>query len=159
MTKSWNELSAYSLEKGDSAVTFTPTFTVFKYCVEFQGAKFVDVPLKDDFSVDVEGMQKAFTSEAKLLYLCSPNNPTANQLKPREIEALIEEFPGIVLVDEAYAEYADYSVVPLIKKYENLVVLRTFSQSFQLGRSADSATRWRIRHWPKLWTRLLHHTR
>ena len=121
------------LEEGNSAVTFTPTFTVFRYCVEYQGSKFVSVPLKDDFSVDIEAMRKQFTSEAKLLYLCSPNNPTASQLKPREIEALIEEFPGIVLVDEAYGEYADYSVVPLINKYENLVVLRTFSKAFSLA--------------------------
>jgi histidinol-phosphate aminotransferase len=121
------------LEEGNSAVTFTPTFTVFRYCVEYQGAKFVSVPLKDDFSIDIDGMRKAFTPEARLLYLCSPNNPTASQLKPREIEALIEEFPGIVLVDEAYGEYADYSVVPLINKYENLVVLRTFSKAFSLA--------------------------
>jgi histidinol-phosphate aminotransferase len=121
------------LEKGNSAVTFTPTFTVFKYCVEYQGAKFVSVPLKEDFSIDVENMRKAFTSDARLLYLCSPNNPTGNQLKPMEIEALIEEFPGIVLVDEAYGEYADYSVIPLIKKYQNLVVLRTFSKAFSLA--------------------------
>jgi len=121
------------LEAGNSAVTFPPTFTVFKYCVEYQDAKIVAVPLKDDFSVDIDGMRKAFTPEARLLYLCSPNNPTASQLKPREIEALIEEFPGIVLVDEAYGEYADYSVVPLINKYENLVVLRTFSKAFSLA--------------------------
>jgi histidinol-phosphate aminotransferase len=121
------------LEKGNRAVTFSPTFSVFKYCVLNEGAKYVPVSLKNDFSVDIEAMQRAFTSNAKLLYLCSPNNPTANQLKPREIEALIEEFPGIVLVDEAYAEYADYSVVPLIKKYENLIVLRTFSKAFSLA--------------------------
>ena len=121
------------LEKGNSAVTFTPTFSVFKYCIQHQEANYVAVPLKDKFAVDMESMRKAFTSEAKLLYLCSPNNPTANQLKPREIETLIEEFPGIVLVDEAYAEYADYSVVPLINKYENLIVLRTFSKAFSLA--------------------------
>ena len=121
------------LEKGKSAVTFTPTFTIFKYCVQDQGAKFITVPLKNDFSVDVEAMQKAFTADARLLYLCSPNNPTASQLKPREIEALIEDFPGIVIVDEAYAEYADYSVVPLLNKYENLIVLRTFSKAFSLA--------------------------
>jgi histidinol-phosphate aminotransferase len=121
------------LEEGNTAVTFIPTFTVFKYCVQYQGAKFVAVPLKDDFSVDIEGMRKEFTPDAKLLYLCSPNNPTASQLKPREIEALIDEFPGIVLVDEAYAEYADYSVVQLINKYENLIVLRTFSKAFSLA--------------------------
>jgi histidinol-phosphate aminotransferase len=121
------------LQAKDSAVTFAPTFSVFKYCVKYQGAGYVPVPLKDDFNVDMDAMRKAFTSNARLLYLCSPNNPTAGQLKPREIEALTEEFPGIVLVDEAYAEYADYSVVPLVKKYENLIVLRTFSKAFSLA--------------------------
>ncbi len=121
------------LGKGESAVTFTPTFSVFKCDVDYQGSEYVTVPLKDDFSIDMEGMLKTFTSTAKLMYLCSPNNPTASQLKPREIETLIEEFPGIVLVDEAYAEYADYSIVPLIKKYENLIVLRTFSKAFSLA--------------------------
>ena len=121
------------LEKGDRAVTFMPTFSIFRYCVNYGGADFVGLPLRDDFSVNVEAMLAAFTPEAKLLYLCSPNNPTANQLKPREVEALMEDFPGIVLVDEAYAEYADYSVVPLIDKYENLIVLRTFSKAFGLA--------------------------
>jgi histidinol-phosphate aminotransferase len=121
------------LEKGDKAVTFVPTFSVFKCCVDFSRADFVGVPLRDDFSVDVAAMQAAFTPDARLLYLCSPNNPTGNQLKQREIEALTEDFPGIVMVDEAYAEYADYSVVPLIDKYPNLVVLRTFSKAFGLA--------------------------
>ncbi|HLC00623.1 MAG TPA: histidinol-phosphate transaminase [Candidatus Bathyarchaeia archaeon] len=121
------------LEKGDRAVTFMPTFSIFKYCVNYGGADFVGVPLRDDFTIDFAGMEATFTPDAKLLYLCSPNNPTANQLKRREIEALMEAFPGIVLVDEAYAEYADYSVVPLINKYENLIVLRTFSKAFGLA--------------------------
>jgi len=121
------------VERGNKAVTFTPTFSVFKCCVNFAGAEFVGVSLRDDFSLDVAEMEAAFTADARLLYLCSPNNPTASQLKRREIEALTEAFPGIVLVDEAYAEYADYSVVPLIDKYENLVVLRTFSKAFGLA--------------------------
>ena len=121
------------LEKGDRAVTFTPTFSIFKYCVNYGGADFVGVPLRDDFTIDAKAMQAAFKPDAKLLYLCSPNNPTASQLKLEEVEVLTEEFPGVVLVDEAYAEYADYSVVPLIDKYENLVVLRTFSKAFGLA--------------------------
>lgn len=121
------------LEVGDRAITFVPTFSVFKCCVDFHGANFAGVPLRDDFSVDMPAMQAEFTPSARLLYLCSPNNPTANQLKQREIEALTEDFPGIVMVDEAYAEYADYSVVPLIDKYPNLVVLRTFSKAFGLA--------------------------
>jgi len=121
------------LEPGNSAVTFLPTFTVFKYCVQYQGADFVGVPLKNDFSVDIAGISKAFSKDSKLLYLCSPNNPTASQLKLDEIESLTAAFPGIVLVDEAYAEFADYSVVSLINKYENLIVLRTFSKAFSLA--------------------------
>jgi histidinol-phosphate aminotransferase len=121
------------LEKGDKAVTFAPTFSVFRYSVKYQGAEYVAVPLRKGFQLDVEAMREAFTPEAKLLYLCSPNNPTGNQLERGEVEALIEEFPGIVMVDEAYGEYADYSVVPLISKYENLVVLRTFSKAFGLA--------------------------
>jgi histidinol-phosphate aminotransferase len=121
------------LQKGEDAITFEPTFSIFKYCVQYQGANYRPVPLKEDFSVDIGAMEKAFTPTAKLLYLCSPNNPTANELKPREMEALIEDFPGIVMVDEAYAEYGEHSVVPLINKYENLVVLRTFSKAFSLA--------------------------
>ena len=121
------------LEKGDKAVTFAPTFSVFGYCVKYKGAEYIRVPLQKGFKLDVEAMQEAFTPEAKLLYLCSPNNPTGNQFGQGEVEALIEEFPGIVMVDEAYEEYADYSVVPLISKYENLVVLRTFSKAFGLA--------------------------
>jgi len=121
------------LEKGDRVVTFAPTFSVFRYCAKYQGADYVSVPLRKDFKLDVEAMHEAFTPKAKLLYLCSPNNPTGNQFGLDEVEALIEEFPGIVMVDEAYGEYADYSVVPLINKYENLVVLRTFSKAFGLA--------------------------
>lgn len=121
------------LEKGDRAVTFAPTFSVFRYCVKYQGADYVSVPLQRGFKLDVKAMRGVFTPEAKLLYLCSPNNPTGNQFGLGEVEAIIEEFSGIVMVDEAYGEYADYSVVPLIDKYENLVVLRTFSKAFGLA--------------------------
>ena len=121
------------LEKGNRAVTFTPTFSIFKYCVKYCGADLDVVPLKEDFTLDMKAMRSVFSSDSKLLYLCSPNNPTANQLSLEAIESLTEIFPGIVLVDEAYAEYADFSIVPLIHKYENLIVLRTFSKSFGLA--------------------------
>lgn len=121
------------LEKGDKAVTFAPTFSVFRFCVKYQDAVYVEVPLREGFRLDVDAMREAFTPGANLLYLCSPNNPTGNQFGLGEVEALIEDFPGIVLVDEAYGEYADYSVVSLIRKYENLVVLRTFSKAFGLA--------------------------
>jgi len=121
------------LEKGDRVVSIAPTFPVFRQCIQRQGAEYVAVPLLRDFGLDVESLVDAFMPEASLLYLCSPNNPTANQFKKEDIITLIEEFPGIVVVDEAYAEYADYSMVQLAEKYENLIVLRTFSKAFGLA--------------------------
>ncbi len=121
------------LDKNDQAVTFSPTFSVFKYCVKYQGAKYLEVPLQRGFKLDFEAMRTAFRPEVRMLYLCSPNNPTGNQFELGEIEDLIEDFDGMVLVDEAYGEYADYSVIPLTWKYENLVVLRTFSKAFGLA--------------------------
>jgi len=73
------------LEKGNAAVTFAPTFSVVKYCVRYEGAEYVEVPLKDDFSIDIESMLKAFTPKAKLLYLCSPNNPPQISLNPERL--------------------------------------------------------------------------
>jgi histidinol-phosphate aminotransferase len=133
------------LEKGDEAVSVTPTFPVFRYCIKHQDAECTAVPLLKNFGLDVAKLLDNFTSETKLLYLCSPNNPTANQFKMNEIENLIEEFPGIVIVDEAYAEYADYSMVSLIDKYENLIILRTLSKAFglaglRLGYAVTNAT-------------------
>jgi histidinol-phosphate aminotransferase len=121
------------MEKGDSAVSVTPTFPILSFCAKRQGAEYIAVPLLKDFGLDVKKLLGTFSSKTSLLYLCSPNSPTANQFKKNEIEKLIGEFPGMVLLDEAYAEYADYSLVSLINKYENLIVLRTFSKAFGLA--------------------------
>ncbi len=121
------------LEEGDVTVSVKPTFPVFRLCIKRQGAEYVEVPLQKDFALDVNRLLEAFTPKARLLYLCSPNNPTGNQFKKDDIEALIEEFPGIVIVDEAYGEYADYSMTSLVDKYKNLIVLRTFSKAFGLA--------------------------
>jgi len=121
------------LEKGDKAVSIVPTFQVFRQCIQRQSAEYFTVPLLRDFGLDIENLLAAFAPEASMLYLCSPNNPTANQFKKEGITALIEAFPGIVVLDEAYAEYADYSIVQLAEKYENVIVLRTFSKAFGLA--------------------------
>jgi histidinol-phosphate aminotransferase len=79
--------------------------------------------------LDIENVLKK-GSEAKLLFLCSPNNPTANQFKTETIHRLIDEFDGLVVVDEAYAEFAEKTIIPLVEKSSNLVILRTFSKAF-----------------------------
>ncbi len=121
------------VEKGDVAVSFTPSFAIPRLCVKRQEGEYVTVPLKNDFQLDVPAMLKLFSEKTRLLYLCSPNNPTSNQMKPEDIETLAKAFPGIVIVDEAYDEFADYSFVPRIQEFPNMIILRTFSKAFGLA--------------------------
>jgi histidinol-phosphate aminotransferase len=121
------------IEKGDVAISFTPSFVIPRLCVKRQEGEYVTVPLKDDFQLDVEGMFAMFSDKTRLLYLCSPNNPTSNQMNPEDIEKLVKAFPGVVILDEAYGEFADYSFVPRIREFPNMIILRTFSKAFGLA--------------------------
>jgi histidinol-phosphate aminotransferase len=119
--------------KDDVAVSFTPSFAIPRLCVQRQEGEYITVPLKGDFQIDVQGMMAKFSDKTRLLYLCSPNNPTSNQMKPQDIEILVKAFPGIVILDEAYGEFADYSFVPRIREFPNMIILRTFSKAFGLA--------------------------
>ena len=126
-------VSKMILGKGDEALSVSPTFSIYERCVRIQGATYRAVPLKDNFSLDTEGLLDAVSMKTKVIFLCSPNNPTANSLAHRDIEYLAENFGGIVAVDEAYADFSGSSVVEAVKNYENLVVFRTFSKVFGLA--------------------------
>ncbi|MGE5532760.1 MAG: histidinol-phosphate transaminase [Bacillota bacterium] len=121
------------MEKGDVEVSISPTFSIPKLCIKRQKGEFVAVPLRSDLQLDVKGLLSTFNEKTRLLYLCSPNNPTATQFKMRDIETLAKEFPGIVILDEAYGEFADYSFVPRITEFPNMIILRTFSKAFGLA--------------------------
>ena len=125
-------ISRAFLKHGDLALIVTPTFSMYERCVGTLGAELVSVPLRRDFSLDIQNVLEN-GSKAKLLFLCSPNNPTANQFKTETIHRLIAEFDGLVVVDEAYAEFAEKTIIPLVEKSENLVILRTFSKAFGIA--------------------------
>ncbi len=121
------------LERESEALSVKPTFSMYEHVVNSRGATFTQIPLKDDFSLDVDSILASAKPNTRLLFLCSPNNPTANQFKLEDVLRLVEEFRGLVVVDEAYADFAEYSLVNLAEKYENLIVLRTFSKFFGLA--------------------------
>ena len=121
------------LEKGDDAVSIVPTFFIYEKRVRLEGARLVRVPLNRDLSLDVEAILEKVTPKTRLVFVCSPNNPTGNQFELDKIEALADECSALVVVDEAYAEFADYSVAPLVVEKRNVIVLRTFSKAFGLA--------------------------
>ena len=121
------------VEKGDIAISFAPTFSIPRLCVKRQEGEYVTVPLQKNLHLDVKGMISKFSDKTRLLYICSPNSPTGTQYKAENIEKLVKAFPGIVILDEAYGEFADYSFVPRIREFENMIILRTFSKAFGLA--------------------------
>jgi histidinol-phosphate aminotransferase len=121
------------IEPSDAAVAFTPSFAIPRLCVKRQGGQYIEIPLNADFQLNINAMLDAFSEKTRLLYLCSPNNPTANQLNPNDIEKLTQAFPGIVILDEAYGEFADYSFISRIQEFPNMIILRTFSKAFGLA--------------------------
>jgi histidinol-phosphate aminotransferase len=121
------------LGSNEEAISIAPTFTMYQIIVNNQGNPFLDISLNDDFSLDVEGLLSKASSKTRLCFICSPNNPTGNQFKIESIKQVLEKFQGIIIIDEAYVEYAPYSVGEMIKEYDNLIVLRTFSKAFGLA--------------------------
>ncbi|MDP2717353.1 MAG: aminotransferase class I/II-fold pyridoxal phosphate-dependent enzyme, partial [Candidatus Micrarchaeota archaeon] len=120
------------LEKGDTSVISTPTYSMFKIASQSYGAKVVEVPRGPDFSVDVEALADA-AKKSKLLWVCNPNSPTGNAEPISKIQALLESTSATVVVDEAYAEFGGQSAVPLVGRFENLLVVRTLSKAFGLA--------------------------
>ena len=121
------------LGRDNEVLSITPTFPMYRHSASLQGARYIEVPLKDDFSLDIEQISSKITAKTKLFFLCSPNNPTANQFRMEEIRSLVEGFQGLVAVDEAYVEFANYSTARWVEELENLIVLRTFSKAFSLA--------------------------
>jgi histidinol-phosphate aminotransferase len=115
------------------ATVFSPTFSYFINRCELHGIKVDQVPLKRDFTLD----KKAFVRSARksdLVYICSPNNPTGNQIDRETAIDIIDSLQGkLVLVDEAYVDFADYSLSADAIKRDNVVVLRTLSKAFGLA--------------------------
>lgn len=118
---------------GLEVLAVEPTYDMYRIVCSAYGSTYVPVPLKGDFSLDVDGILEKASEKAGLIILCSPNNPTGNSFEEEDIREIVEETGAPVLLDEAYAEYSGKTLVGLVGEYENLMVLRTFSKAFGLA--------------------------
>lgn len=115
------------LEPGDSIVDCTPSFMMYELSTIYNHGTVIRVPRDACFAVDVDAVEAALESRTKVIFLCNPNNPTGN-VTPREDVIRLLEMGRIVILDEAYAEFAGFTHVDLAPRYPNLVVLRTMSK-------------------------------
>ena len=114
------------IDPGDEVLIPTPTFEAYSARAELFGARAVKVDRAPDYELNVDALLDAVTDRAKLIFVASPNNPTGNVASPQQIVRLLQT-AVLVAVDEAYFEFSNRSVLPLIGEWDNLVVLRTFS--------------------------------
>ena len=119
----------------DRILTTPPTYGMYNVSADIHNITVDEVLLEDEtFQPRVDAILEAVTSNTKLLLLCSPNNPTGNTFQEERLTRLVEEFPGIVVVDEAYIDFSDHqSWAKKVAQYPNLVVLQTLSKSFGLA--------------------------
>ena len=125
-------LAAFAAGRGARLLATSPTFGFFEDRCRLYSVPVASVPYSDDMTLDA-GALRAASRGRNVLYLDMPNNPTGFQLARADLEEVASGFDGLVIIDEAYAEFADYTAVPWTRRLDNLVVVRTFSKSFGLA--------------------------
>lgn len=118
----------------DNIISIRPTYGMYKVCADISNVEFREVLLNQDYQPDTEALLRLADSNSKLMFLCSPNNPTANSLNRSDVLLLISRFKGLVILDEAYIDFStESSLLGELEKYPNLVILQTFSKAWGMA--------------------------
>lgn len=119
----------------DKALTFSPTYGMYNVSAAINDVELIKVPLLDNFQIDLNILTPYLKDdELKLIFICSPNNPTGNSLNESDLTKILKEFNGIVIIDEAYIDFSPKnSWVESLHKYPNLIVSQTFSKAWGLA--------------------------
>jgi histidinol-phosphate aminotransferase len=123
-----------TVEKGRKVVIPQPTFALYKLLVTILGGDMVDVLLTKNFCFDLEAIREALDKQRPdVLILCSPNNPTGCIIPESDLEQILKSFTGLVIVDEAYQEFSGQTAFSLLRKFDNLILTRTFSKAMSMA--------------------------
>jgi len=123
-----------TVEKGVRVLLPEPTFSVYRQVITVAGGEIISVPLNEDLTFNIPRLaSKIVTSKADLCLICSPNNPTGCTISSRDLASLLRNISGLVIADQAYLEIGGEDFVPLLQRYKNLVILRTFSKAMAMG--------------------------
>jgi len=118
--------------KNTKVLTSNPTFGFFEERCKLYSIPLIAIPFSDDMKLDIKEFEKR-SKDADILYLDSPNNPTGFTFTKNQLQKFVKSFDGLVIIDEAYGEFADYSLTKMVKTQDNLIVVLTLSKSFGLA--------------------------
>lgn len=118
----------------DNVLTFPPTYGMYQVVADLNAVEVKAVHLNTEFQIDIDKTFETINKQTKLIFVCSPNNPTGNSIKRESIKTILDNFEGIVVLDEAYHDFSqDKSMLKELENYENLVVMQTFSKAYGLA--------------------------
>lgn len=118
----------------DNVIAITPSYGVYKVAAAVNDIELREVILNDDFSLPADRLLAAADKNSKIIWICSPNNPTGNAFPKEEIIAIARNFDGIVVIDEAYADFSDLgTILDEVGREKNIIVLRTFSKAWGMA--------------------------
>lgn len=118
----------------DNVLICPPTYGMYQVSADINNVEVKKVPLTSDFQLDLPGIEAGIDDNTKIIFLCSPNNPTGNSLSKDDIEALLNNYFGLVVIDEAYINFSRYrSFTQELKDYPQLVILQTLSKAWGLA--------------------------
>jgi histidinol-phosphate aminotransferase len=127
-------IRAFCEPQKDNLVICPPTYGMYEVYGHINDVEIREVPLLPDFQLNLEAIEAAIDEHTRLIFICSPNNPTGNSIDREDIEVVLNNFEGIVVIDEAYINYSRHrSFVAELKEYPNLVVMQTFSKAWGLA--------------------------
>ena len=122
---------AFCEPRADNVVAIEPTYGMYKVAADINDVTYREVLLDENFQMDAEKILAACDENTKLIFLCSPNNPTGNSLNREEVLKLLDQFEGLLVLDEAYIDFAsEPSMMSRLDEYPSLVVLQTFSKAW-----------------------------
>jgi histidinol-phosphate aminotransferase len=121
------------LRMGDNILIVTPTFSMYERNARKNRLNLQEVMLDKDFQLNPEKVLSKAGPNTKLIVICNPNNPTGNQFDKKKVLQIVEAFKGVVMIDEAYADFSSYSLTKDAEDYSNLLILRTFSKTYALA--------------------------
>ena len=118
----------------DNVITLPPTYGMYKVLAEINNIENLEVLLTEEFQLDVKSILKSVDEQTKLLFICSPNNPTGNAFDARAIKTILENFTGIVVIDEAYIDFSSYETwIGFLDLYPNLIITQTLSKAYGMA--------------------------
>lgn len=118
----------------DNVIVCPPTYGMYEVSANINDVAIKKVNLTTGFQLDVDGILEAVDADTKLIFICSPNNPTGNNMRKEDVEMILNNFPGIVIIDEAYINYSKQKTfIQELTEYPNLIVMQTLSKAWGLA--------------------------